>query len=101
MAKDAYLGIVHFACTEQSFKGVVPWDKESGKVHKKVSGDVKEDKEEVDADETEKGVDFRHRGLLFEIVEHGILGQLFHSLINTVLARDDVSGRCGYIEMLS
>ena len=89
-AKDAHLGVINFACTEQSFQGVVPWDKESGKVHKKVSGDVEEDKEEVDADETEKGVDLRHRGLLFEVVEHWIFGQLFHSLIKTVFPRDDV-----------
>ena len=88
-AKDAYLGIINFACTEQSLQGVVTWDKESGKVHKKVAGDVEENKEEVDADETEKGVDLRHRGLLFKVVEHRIFGQLSHSLINTVLSGDD------------
>ena len=89
------MGIINLACTEQSFEGVVPWDKESGKVDKKVSGDVEEDKEEVDADETEEGVDLRHRGLLFEVVEHWIFGQLFpfHSSINTVLGQDDVQVR--------
>ncbi len=90
MDTDTYLGIISFACTEQSLQGIISWDEESGKVDEEVASDVEEDKEKVDADETEKGVDLRHRSLLFEVVEHGIFGQLFHRLINTVLWRDDL-----------
>ena len=85
MERDTHLGIIGFACTEQSFQGIIAWDEEPSKVHKELASDVEEDKEKVDADEAEKGVDLRHRSLLFEIVEHGILGQLFSPSVSTLL----------------
>ena len=79
MDRYIYLGIINFACTEQSLQGIVSWDEEPGKVHKKLASDIEEDKEKVDADKAEKGVDFRHRSLLFEVVEHRVFGQLFNA----------------------
>lgn len=86
--RDAYLGIIDCARTEQSFQGIVSWNKKSSKIHKKFAGNVEEDKEKVDADEAEKGVDLWHRSLLFEVVEHGIFGQLYHSLVSTLFRRE-------------
>ena len=86
----AYLGIINLARTEQSFQGIISWDEEAGKVYKKLASNVEEDKKKVDTDEAEKGVDLRHRGLLLEIVEHGILGELHHLRVNTLLGRDDI-----------
>lgn len=78
MDTDAYLGIINLACTEQSFQGIVSWDEEAGEVYKEFASNVEEDKKKVDADKAEKGVYLRHRSLLFEVVEHGIFGQLYH-----------------------
>ena len=79
MDRYIYLGIINFACTEQSLQGIVSWDEEPGKVHKEPASDIEEDKEKVDADKAKKGVDFRHRSLLFEVVEHRVFGQLFNA----------------------
>lgn len=76
IGRNAYLGIIDLARTEQSFHRIVSWDEEAGKIHKEFASDIKEDQEKVDADEAEKGVDFRDRSLLFEVIEHGIFGQL-------------------------
>jgi len=73
MSVWSYLSIVRPTGAKQGFQRVVSGDKESGKVDKKFSGDVEEDKEEVDSHEAEEGIDLRHRCLLFEVVEHGIL----------------------------
>ena len=68
------MGIINFACTEQSFQGIVTGDKEPSEVDEEVASNVEEDKEEIDADEAKKGVDLGHRSLLFEVVEDRILG---------------------------
>ena len=85
MTRDAYLGIINLARTEQSLQGIVSWNEEPGKVHEKLASNIEEDKEKVDADEAEKGVDLWHRSLLFEVVEHGIFGQLYHPFISTLI----------------
>lgn len=82
MDRDAYLGIINLARTEQSFQGIISGDEEPSKVHKKLASNVEEDKEKVDADKAEKGIDLRHRSLLFEVVEHGIFGELYHLFVN-------------------
>ena len=87
--RDAYLSIIDLARTEQSFQRIVSWDEEPGKVDKKFASNVKEDQEKVDADEAEKGVDLRNRSLLFEVVEHGIFGQLERFSISILFRRDD------------
>lgn len=79
MDRYIYLGIINCTCTEQSLQGIVSWDEEPGKVHKELASDIEEDEEKVDADKAEKGVDFRHRSLLFEVVEHMVFGQLFNA----------------------
>lgn len=89
MDKDAYLGIIDLARTEQSFQRIVSWDEEAGKIHKEFASDVKEDQEKVDADEAEKGVDLRNRSLLFEVVEHGVFGQLEKLRISIRFWQDD------------
>lgn len=85
MDGDAYLGVINLARTEQSFQGIVSWDEEPGKVHKKLARNIEEDKKKVDADEAEEGVDLRHRSLLLEVVEHGIFGQLYHLSVSPIL----------------
>ena len=89
MGRDAYLGIIDLARTEQSFQGIVSWDEEPGKIHEEFASDVKENQEKVDADEAEKGIDLRNRSLLFEVVEHGIFGELEKFSISILLWQDD------------
>lgn len=70
------MSIVGLACTEQRIQGVVSWNKESGEVHKEFTSDVEEDEEEVDRNEAKESVDFGDGGLLLEVVERGISGEL-------------------------
>lgn len=72
----AYLGIVHFASAKQRFQRIISRDEEACKVHKELAGNVEEDKEEVKAQKPKKSIDLWHGGLLFEIVEHGVLRKL-------------------------
>ena len=78
-AEQAYcqpLGIIDLATAEQRLEGVVPGNDEAGEVDEELSSDVKEDEEEVEANEAEEDVDLGDIGLLLEIVEHRILAKL-------------------------
>jgi hypothetical protein len=70
------LSIVNFACAEQGVQGVVSRNDKSCKVHEELSTDVEEDQKEVDSDESEEGVHLGDAGLLLEIVESRVFGQL-------------------------
>lgn len=89
MNRGANLSIINLTRTEQRFQGVIARHEKAGKVNKKFASNVEEDKEKVDSDEAEKGVDLGHRSLFFEIVEHGVFGQLHYPVVSTILRRDD------------
>jgi len=72
----AYLGIVGFAGAEECLEGIVSGNDETGKVDKEIAANVEEDEEEVEADKTKEGVDLGDAGLLLEVVEGRILGEL-------------------------
>jgi len=79
------LGVIRLARTEKGIERVVAWDDEAGEVGQEGAGNVEEDEEEVEADEAKEGVDLWHRGLLLEVVEHWVLGQLFVDQRNVLL----------------
>lgn len=70
------LSVVGLACAEQCFHRVIARNKKASKVDKELSGDVEEDQKEVNPNEAEESVNFRHGGLLLEVVEHVIFGEL-------------------------
>jgi hypothetical protein len=72
----AYLGVILLIVGEERLQRIVPRDDEPGGIDKELAGDVEEDQEEVDGDETEEGIDLRDRSLLLEVVEQRILGEL-------------------------
>ena len=69
------LCVIGLSAAEQGLEGVVGWDREPGRVHQKLAGNVKEDEEEVKGAESEDDVDFGDAGLLLEVVEGWVLGQ--------------------------
>ena len=73
---QTYLSIIGLAGREQSVHGIVSGEQEASKVDEELAGDVEEDEEEVDSDETEEGIDFRDGRLLLEVVESWVLGEL-------------------------
>jgi hypothetical protein len=70
------LGVVDLACAKQGIEGVVPWDDETCEVDEEGAADVEENQEEVNSDQAEEGIDLGDAGLLLEIVERRILGEL-------------------------
>lgn len=79
------LSIIRCSRSKQRMKRVIPGNQESRKVNKELAGNVEEHKEEVDADETKNSVDLGDRGLAFEVVQKGVLGELLVKLRNLVL----------------
>ena len=71
-----HLSVVDFAGAEQCGQRVVAGNDEAGDVDKKGTGNVEKNEEEVEARQSEHGVDLGHRRLLFEVVEGGVFGQL-------------------------
>lgn len=71
-----YLSVIGGSGAEQCLDTIVSWNDETSRVDEEFSGNVEEDEEEVDSTETENDVDLGNRGLLFEVVESSILGQL-------------------------
>lgn len=74
--REAYLSVINRSSGEESIERVVARDDETGQVDQKLAGDVEEDEEEVDADQTEDDVDLGDGGLTLEVVEDGVLGEL-------------------------
>jgi hypothetical protein len=70
------LSVIDLAGGEQSVQGVVAGDDESSNVDKELASNVEEDEEEVEAGETEDSVGLGDGGLLLEVVEGGVLGEL-------------------------
>lgn len=59
---------------------VVARDDEAGDVGQELAAEVEDDEEEVQGDKTNDGVDLGDRGLLLEVVESRVLGELRLSL---------------------
>lgn len=70
------LGIIGLVGREDSFERIVPGNDETSKVGKNLSSKVEENEEEVEADNTEDGVNLRDGCLLLEVVEDLVLGEL-------------------------
>ena len=68
------LGVIALARGEEGLEGVVGGDDEAGGVDEELSGDVEEDKEEVQASKTQDCIHLGHGGRLLEVVEGGVLG---------------------------
>jgi hypothetical protein len=71
-----YLSVIDLASGEQGVQGVVAGDDESSNVDKELASNVEEDEEEVEAGKTEDSVGLGDGGLLLEVVEGGVLGEL-------------------------
>lgn len=76
----AYLSIISFAGAEQSLQRVVARDDESSHVYEELASNVEENKEEINANKAEEGVNLWNRRLLLEVVECRVLGQLERTL---------------------
>jgi len=74
------LGVIGLASAEEGLKGVVGRDDEAGGVDKELSSNVEEDQEEVQGAEAEDDVDLGHIGLLLELLQLRVLGQLLVEL---------------------
>ena len=70
------LGVIHLVRAEQSVQRVVARDDEAGEVDKEFSSNIEEDQEEVETGQGEEDVDLGDAGLLLEVVEHFISGEL-------------------------
>jgi len=96
------LSIINLASAEQCLEGVVSGDDETGEVNEELATDVEEDEEEVETDKAEEDVDLGDIGLLFEVVEHGILAQFLIDLsdlvLSFVLERHDDGGEGGILK---
>lgn len=72
-----HLSVIGFTGSEESLKRVVAGNQETGKVNEELASDVEEDKEEVDADQTQDRIDLGDVGLALQVVEDGVLGKLY------------------------
>jgi len=79
------LCVIHLVSTEQCFQRVVSRNDESCKVDKELAPDVEEDEEEVEGDKAQEGIGLGDIGLLFEVVERWIFGELLVDLGDLVL----------------
>jgi hypothetical protein len=71
-----HLSVIDLARAEECVQRVVAGNHKAGDVNEEGAGNVEEDEEEVQADETEDRVDLGHRRLLLEVVQGGVFGQL-------------------------
>lgn len=79
------LRVIARLAREQGLERVVGRDDESGGVDEELAGDVEEDEEEVEGAEAEDDVDLGHVGLLLELLQLRVLGELLVELRQVVL----------------
>lgn len=70
------MSVVNLARTEKSIKRIITRDDKSCDIYKEFAGDVEEDQEKVNCNQTEEHIDFRDRSLLLQVVEYWILRKL-------------------------
>jgi hypothetical protein len=71
------LRIITLSHAKQSLEGIIPRDHKPGDIGQELSSNIKEDEEEVGRDKPEERVDLGDRGLLLQIVQSWVLGELF------------------------
>ena len=62
---------------EESTKRVVARDDETSQVGQKLASEVENNEEEVESAETDGGIGLGNTSLLLEVVEGGVLGELY------------------------
>lgn len=72
----SYLSVICGTGSKQRIQRVVSRNQETGKVNQELAGNVEENEEKVDSDNTQDGVDLGDRGLSLEVVEKRVLGEL-------------------------
>lgn len=94
--RTSYLSVIRGTRGEEGLERVVAGEKETGEVDEELASDVEEDKEEVDSDQTQDGVDLGNRGLTLKVVEDGVLGELLHRNVSRDGAQETVviAGDC-------
>jgi len=80
------LCIVRFANSEKGLQGIVAGNHETSNISEQLASDVEEDKEEVGCDQSEEGIDLRNRGLLLQVVQSRVLGELLIDQRNVALS---------------
>lgn len=67
---------------------VIARDDEAGKVSEQLATEIKYDEEEVERPKTDGSVRLGHTGLLLEVVQGGVLGELEGQVVSTTPARE-------------
>jgi len=80
------LRIIGFACGEERLKRIVSRNDEPSKIHEEFASDIEKDQEEVEANEAEEGIDLGDGGLLLEVIEGRVFGQLLINLGDLMLS---------------
>jgi hypothetical protein len=70
------LCVIDLARAEQRIERVIARNDEACEIDEKLAANVEEDEEEIESDEAEESVDLGNAGLLLEIVESWVLGEL-------------------------
>ena len=78
---QTHLCVIDLAGAEQRVQRVVAGDDKASNVDKELASNVEEDEEEVQAGETQDGVGLGDGGLLLEVVESWVLGELWKSFM--------------------
>lgn len=86
-----HLSVIGFAGRKERLKRVVTGDQETSKVDEELASNVEEDKEEVDADQTQDRIDLGDVGLALQVVEDGVFGELYGFLMVSKLHSLDFS----------
>lgn len=63
--------------SEEGTKRVVARDDETSEVGQKLASEVEDNEEEVESADTDGGIGFGNTSLLLEVVEGGVLGELY------------------------
>lgn len=77
------LGVICLAGGEESTKRVVSRNHETRNVGQQLTTEVENDQEEVERSEAEHSVGLGNRGLLFEVVQGRVFGELLHCPVST------------------
>ena len=72
------LGVIALAGGEKGLEGVVAGEEETGKVDEELAGNVEEDQEGVNTNQTQDHIDLGNTGLTLEVVQNRVLGELSH-----------------------
>lgn len=87
MKKDRSYGqplcVIFLVVSEQGAKGVVTGNDEASEVGKELTTQVEDDHEEVEGGETDYGIGLGDTGLLLEVVDGRVLGELHALRVST------------------